>query len=66
MLQLDQLNDQKNDVTDIKDVVDNEIINYKEAIIFGFLGVLRLRNEINCLSSITGAKKDHCSGVIFE
>jgi len=44
----------------------SEIINYKEAIIFGFLGVLRLRNEINCLSSITGAKKDHCSGVIFE
>ena len=44
----------------------SEIINYKEAIIFGFLGVLRLRNEINCLSSITGAKKDHCSGFIFE
>ena len=43
-----------------------EIINYKEAIIFGFLGVLKLRNEINCLSSITGAKKDHSSGVIFE
>jgi len=44
----------------------SEIINYKEAIIFGFLGVLKLRNEINCLSSITGAKKDHSSGVIFE
>ena len=43
-----------------------EIINFKEAIIFGFLGVLKLRNEINCLSSITGAIKDHCSGVIFE
>ena len=43
-----------------------EIINYKEAIIFGFLGVLKLRNEINCLSSITGAKKDHSSGVIFD
>ena len=43
-----------------------EIINYKESIIFGFLGVLKLRNEINCLSSITGANKDHSSGVIFE
>ena len=43
-----------------------EIINFKEAIIFGFLGVLKLRNEINCLSSITGAIKDHCSGVIFK
>jgi len=44
----------------------SEVINYKEAIIFGFLGVLRLRNEINCLSSVTGANKDHSSGVIFE
>ena len=47
-------------------IPEPEIINYKEAIIFGFLGVLKLRNEINCLSSITGAKKDHSSGVIFE
>ncbi len=42
-----------------------EIINYKEALIFGFLGVLRLREEINVLSSVTGAEQDHSSGVIF-
>ena len=41
------------------------LIEYKEAIIFGFLGVLKFRNEINCLRSVTGSKKDHSSGKIF-
>ena len=43
-----------------------EIIEYKEALIFGFLGILKLRNEINCLSSVTGAKRNHSSGKIFR
>ena len=44
----------------------SEIVNFKEALIFGFLGVLKLREEINVLSSVTGAKHDHCAGLIFE
>jgi anhydro-N-acetylmuramic acid kinase len=42
------------------------IISYKEALVFAFLGVLRLRKEINCLSSVTGASRDHSAGVIYE
>tara|TARA_B110000091_G_scaffold89330_1_gene98003 strand:+ start:3654 stop:4730 length:1077 start_codon:yes stop_codon:yes gene_type:complete len=43
----------------------NEMINYKEALVFAFLGLLRIENEINCLKSVTGASKNHSSGVVF-
>ena len=43
----------------------SEIIEFKEALIFGLLGVLRLRNQNNCLASVTGAKKDHSSGFVY-
>ncbi len=42
-----------------------EHIDFKEALIFAFMGVCRDRNEINCLRSVTGAKKDSSSGVIY-
>ena len=45
-------------------IPDNQLIEFKEALIFAFLGVLRLRNEINVLSSYTGAKTDSISGII--
>jgi anhydro-N-acetylmuramic acid kinase len=45
-------------------IPEQEIIDFKEALIFAFLGVLRWRNEINCLSSVTGATRDCCGGVI--
>ena len=42
-----------------------ELINYKEALIFAFLGVLRLRGENNCLFTVTGASRDNCGGTIY-
>ncbi|MFD2550186.1 anhydro-N-acetylmuramic acid kinase [Bizionia sediminis] len=53
--------------TAAKIVVPNtDVIEYKEALIFAFLGVLRVRNEVNCLASVTGAKHDHSSGIIYS
>ncbi|MBL4663085.1 MAG: anhydro-N-acetylmuramic acid kinase [Flavobacteriaceae bacterium] len=47
-------------------VVPNSIlVEFKEALVFALLGVLKLRNEVNCLASVTGASKDHSSGVIY-
>ena len=45
-------------------VPDENIINFKEALIFAFMGVLRLRNEVNVLCSATGSSENHCSGIL--
>ncbi|MFY7670035.1 anhydro-N-acetylmuramic acid kinase [Tenacibaculum sp. MEBiC06402] len=45
---------------------DAKIIEFKEALIFALLGLLRNNNKVNCLSSVTGAIKDHSSGKIFS
>ncbi|WP_400081351.1 anhydro-N-acetylmuramic acid kinase [Winogradskyella sp. R77965] len=47
-------------------IPENEIVEFKEALIFGLLGVLRERNEINCLKSVTGATHNHSSGKILS
>ncbi|NND62951.1 MAG: anhydro-N-acetylmuramic acid kinase [Flavobacteriaceae bacterium] len=47
-------------------IPEPKIIDCKEALVFGLLGVLKLREETNCLASVTGAKADHSSGVIFS
>lgn len=46
-------------------VPDVTLVEYKEALVFGLLGVLKLRNEVNCLASVTGASQDHSSGVVY-
>lgn len=43
-----------------------KILEFKEALIFALLGILKLREENNVLCSVTGAKKDHSSGVIHH
>jgi anhydro-N-acetylmuramic acid kinase len=47
-------------------IPSKEIIEYKEALIFALLGVLRLENKINILKSVTGAAKNHSSGKVYE
>ncbi len=41
-----------------------QIIESKEALIFALMGVLRLRNDVNVLSSATGSSYDHSSGSV--
>ena len=45
-------------------IPEKEIIDFKEALIFALMGVLRLNNEINILASATGSAHDHSSGII--
>jgi anhydro-N-acetylmuramic acid kinase len=46
-------------------VAEKSIIEYKEALIFAFLGVLRIENQANSLSTITGAKYDTLGGAVY-
>jgi anhydro-N-acetylmuramic acid kinase len=45
-------------------IPDRVLVDYKEALIFALLGLLRTRGEINCLSSVTGGKHDLSAGTI--
>lgn len=46
-------------------IPDRQTIDYKEALIFAFLGLLRLEGRVNVLCSVTGAPSDSCSGRIW-
>lgn len=47
-------------------VPEKQIIDYKEALVFAFLGLLRMEGKTNVLSSVTGAESDSCSGKIWR
>lgn len=47
-------------------VPDKETVKFKEAILMALMGVLRVRNEVNCFSSVTGASRDNIGGCIYQ
>jgi len=46
-------------------IPDKTLIDYKEALIFAYLGYLRINQKNNTISSVTGAQKAHSSGAIY-
>jgi anhydro-N-acetylmuramic acid kinase len=46
-------------------IPDKKIIDFKEALIFAFLGLLRFEKQINTLKTATGAKKNSSGGCIY-
>ncbi len=46
-------------------IPDKLTIDFKEALVFAFLGLLRWLHINNCLSSVTGARSDSSGGAIY-
>lgn len=46
-------------------VPEKKLVAFKEALVFAFMGLLRIQDETNILCSVTGARRDSCSGVIY-
>ncbi len=46
-------------------IPNTTLVSYKEALVFAFMGVLRLKGTTNVLKSVTGARKDSCSGEVY-
>ena len=47
-------------------IPEPDVVDYKEALIFAFLGVLYMTDTPSCLSSVTGASKDNIGGMLFK
>jgi anhydro-N-acetylmuramic acid kinase len=46
-------------------IPEDDVVKFKEALVFAFLGILRFRGEMNCLRSVTGATRDSSAGVMI-
>jgi anhydro-N-acetylmuramic acid kinase len=44
----------------------DQLTDYKEALIIAFMGVLRWREDVNVLQSVTGASKDSINGAVWS
>ena len=47
-------------------IPSKKLIAYKEAMVFAFMGVLKYLGEVNILATVTGAKSDSSSGMLFQ
>jgi anhydro-N-acetylmuramic acid kinase len=47
------------------EIPDPNTVNYKEALIFAFLGLLRIQAKPNCLSTVTGSSKNVSGGAVY-
>ena len=47
-------------------VPETQLIHYKEALIFALLGTLYFTNQVNCLSSVTGARANSIGGALYK
>jgi anhydro-N-acetylmuramic acid kinase len=47
-------------------IPNKELIEFKEALIFALLGLLRINNQVNCLKEATGASENAIGGAIYE
>lgn len=47
------------------EVPDSQLVSFKEAYCFAYLGLKRWLGEVNCFSEVTGARKDSCAGAIY-